>query len=520
MERAVKTAAYAGGVMRNLMNHKWLCLCFGVIFSMSAEAEKWHLKTIADLSVLMESGEVTLLELTRYFSARIEAFDQDLNSVLVVNPDAFEIAKSLDIERSRGVVRGPLHGVPILIKDNIDTHDKMPTTAGSILLKDHYPGRDAFVVHKLREAGAVILGKTNLSEWANFRSEKSSSGWSSLGGQTNNAYDLRRSPCGSSSGSAVAVAAGLAPAAIGTETSGSIVCPAQINNLVGIKPVVGSVSRTGIVPISSSQDTAGPITNTVADAVLVLNAMLGIDELDAASFEQSNFSSDAKSLGGVKIGVVTNLMGYMSEVDELTRQAAEILKAQGADVQDCELKRQGNASRMAYQVMQYEFKAGIEKYLKETDAEYKTLTDLISANEAQRTVALEHFGQDIFKLANKKGDLHEEAYLEARDQAYKLSGPEGIDATLQTCELDLLIAPTGSPAWMIDHVLGDNYIGGSAGPAASAGYPHITVPMGFVAGLPVGLSFFGAKDSMQKLIGVAMTYESVTGHRKLPEPYR
>jgi Asp-tRNA(Asn)/Glu-tRNA(Gln) amidotransferase A subunit family amidase len=506
--------------MTNQFGLTGLGLFFGVMLSMSAQANDWHIKTIGELQRAMSRGEVTAEALTKYFTARIEAYDTELNSVLVVNPKAAEIAKQLDAERAKGNLRGPLHGIPILIKDNIDTDDNMPTTAGSILLKDHFPGRDAFIVKQLRQAGAVILGKTNLSEWANFRSEKSSSGWSSVGGQTGNAYDVRRSPCGSSSGSGAAVAAGLAPAAIGTETSGSIICPSQINNLVGIKPSVGSVSRTGIVPISSSQDTAGPMTNSVADAVMVLNAIMGKDETDVSSFEQAPFDIEPIDLNGIRFGLVTNLMGYLAEVDDLTVKAVEVLKAHGAEVQDCELTRPGYASRLSYQVMQYEFKAGMASYLQQTNAKYKNLAELIEANEAQREVTLEHFGQEIFEASNKKGDLNDEAYLQAKKQSFEMSGPDGIDATLSACQADVLIAPSGSPAWMIDHVLGDHYLGGSAGPAASSGYPHITVPMGFVAGLPVGISFFSGRGSMQKLIGVAMTYEALTQHRALPVQYR
>ncbi len=478
--------------------------------------------TIQEMQARMAAGALTSEQLTAHYLLRIETIDagpDGLHSVNTINPSALDIARTLDKERASGQLRGPLHGVPILLKDNIDTADKMPNTGGSVLLKDNYPSQDAFLVSQLRKAGAVILGKTNLSEWANFRSERASSGWSSFGGQVHNPYDRTRSPCGSSSGSGVAVAANFTAGAIGTETNGSVVCPATFNGIVGIKPSLGRVSRQGIIPIAHSQDTAGPMARTVADAVLILDAMVGADSADSITRSpEGQFSGflNPDGLQGKRIGVVTNMMGYHDQVDSLFTSQLKVLEVAGATVTHCELENRRKFGKPSYEVLLYEFKQDIAAYLATTTSPYRTLADLIAGNEKQAELALPIFGQEIFTAAEGKGDLDSEAYQTALAEAKRLAGLEGIDATLANCEVDLLIAPTGAPAWKIDHVNGDNFLGSASGPAAVAGYPHITVPMGFVSGLPVGLSFFAGFNQEGLLIEAAYSYEQATRHRRPP----
>lgn len=482
--------------------------------------------TIAELQDAMESGRLSARALTELYLARIDAVDRNgptLRAMLDLNPDALAIADSLDAERRAGRVRGPLHGIPVVIKDNIDTADRMTTTAGSRALEGSIAPRDAFVVERLRAAGAVILGKTNLSEWANFRSTRSSSGWSGRGGQVRNPYALDRSPCGSSSGSAVAVAANLAAASVGTETDGSIVCPAGANGVVGIKPTVGLVSRSGIIPIAHSQDVAGPMGRTVADAATLLGAMTGEDPRDAttavrpAERDYTRFL-DADALRGARIGVVRRRMtGYHPGTDSLLEAAIADLRAAGAVVVDSlAVPHHGDYRGAEWNILLYEFKHGLNEYLADLGeaAPVRTLADVIAFNEADRERSMPYFGQEIFLLAEAKGDLTEPEYLEALETA-KLAGA-GIDSILRQHELDALVAPTGSPAWAIDLVTGDHFLGASSAPAAVAGYPNVTVPMGQVFGLPVGLSFFGGAWTEPRLIALAYAYEQATRHRAPP----
>jgi amidase len=483
--------------------------------------------SIDDLQNLMESGEMTSEEITRAHLERIEKLDGQLNSIIATNPDALTQARALDRERSEGRFRGPLHGIPILLKDNIESKDPMPTTAGSLALADNVTGRDAFVVARLREAGVVILGKTNLSEWANFRSERSSSGWSGAGGQTNNPYDVTRNPCGSSSGSGAAVAASFAAAALGTETNGSVVCPSTANGIVGFKPTVGLVSRTGIVPISHTQDTAGPMARSVADAVIMLSAMMGDDPTDPATVAATkaedwsllkNLRPDG--LEGKRIGVVRSLAGFHEEVDRLLNVAIDDLQAAGATVvDDLAYEVMDELDDPAYEVLLYEFKHDLNAYfagLPNAEAlPATTLEALIRFNERHRDREMPFFGQEIFLKSQAKGPLTEKAYVEALEMVRNTSR-EGIDELLAEHNLDALIAPTGGPAWKTDRVTGDHFLGGSSSHPARAGYPNITVPMGFVHGLPVGLSFFSTALSEPNLIEIAFAYEQSTGHRKPP----
>ena len=486
--------------------------------------------TIPQLQEWMAAGRYTSRRLVELYLERIAALDTKgptLRSVIVTNPDALTIAETLDAERRASGPRGPLHGIPVLVKDNIDTADRMPTTAGSLALEGSIAARDAFVVERLRAAGAVILGKANLSEWANFRSTKSTSGWSAVGGQVRNPYVLDRNACGSSSGSGAAVGANLAAAAVGTETDGSIVCPSAVNGIVGIKPTVGLVSRAGIIPISASQDTAGPMTRTVTDAALLLSAMTGVDPRDprtkasASRIRDYRASLDAGALKGARIGVPRErFFGYSPAADKLIDAAIDDLRRQGATIVDpANIATAGKFDDCEFDILLYEFKAGLNTYLKALGpgAKVRSLKELIAFNEREREREMPHFGQEIFAMAEKKGPLTSAGYTRAVAACKALSRTKGLDAVLAAHKLDALIAPTLSPAWPIDHVNGDHFLGASSTPAAVAGYPSITVPAGFVRGLPVGISFLGRPWSEARLIALAYAYEQATRHRRPPQ---
>ena len=486
-------------------------------------------KTIADLQSAMATGELTAQQLVTLYLERIEQLDKQgpaINAIIELNPDVLAIAAELDAERLEKGARGPLHGIPIILKDNIDTADKMHTTAGSLALADHIAAQDAFLVERLRAAGAIILGKANLSEWANFRSSRSSSGWSSRGGQTRNPYALDRTPCGSSSGSAVAVSANFCAAAIGTETDGSIVCPAHTNGVVGIKPTLGLVSRSGIIPIAHSQDTAGPMGRTVADATAVLGALVGVDARDAVTaasggktFNDYTQFLDAAGLQGARIGVARNFFGYNPAVDAIINEAIALIAAQGAEIiEDANIEGETAVGETELTVLLYEFKADLNAYLDslELDAPIRTLADIIAFNEAQAETVMPYFGQERMIAAQEKGSLQEAAYLEAQATNQRLMQAEGIDKVLQAHNLDAIVAPTGGPAWLIDWVTGDHYGGASSTPAAVAGYPHITVPAGFIHGLPVGISFFSTAYQEPTLIKLAYAFEQATQARQPP----
>ena len=482
--------------------------------------------TVAELQLLMESEQLTAREIVESYLGRIEAVDDDLRSVLEANPDALEIAEALDEERRAGTVRGPLHGIPVLLKDNIDTADKMTTTAGSLALEGSIAAEDSFVAARLRSAGAVLLGKTNLSEWANFRSERSSSGWSGRGGQCGNPYALDRSPCGSSSGSGAATSANLCAVALGTETNGSVVCPSSACSLVGIKPTVGVWGRSGIIPIAHSQDTAGPMARSLADAVAVLGALSAVDPNDPASRDRggevfTDYSQflDAAGLKGARIGVARQFFGFHERVDSLLEEALEAMKSEGAElVEEIELPRLSDVGEHSYQVLLYEFKADLNAYLAQLGpaVAVRSLADLIRFNEENRDREMPYFEQEIFEAAEEKGDLSSPEYLEALATCKRLAGPEGIDAVMDEHRLDALFAPTGGPPWKIDLVNGDHFGGGSSTAAAVSGYPNITVPGGYVHGLPVGVSFFGRAFSEPTLIRIAYAFEQATKYRVAP----
>ena len=487
--------------------------------------------TVQQLQDAMTSGRYTSRRLVELYTARINALDRqgpELHSVIELNPDALSIADSLDAERRSGRVRGPLHGIPVLIKDNIDTGDRMMTTAGSLALAGASAPQDSFVAARLRAAGAVILGKTNLSEWANFRSTKSTSGWSARGGQVKNPYSLDRNPCGSSSGTGAAIAANFAAIGVGTETDGSIVCPSGANGLVGIKPTVGLVSRTGIVPISHTQDTAGPMTRTVADAALLLGALSGVDAADkptAASRGRSSpdYSAALKpdGLKGARIGVARKrYFGYSPATDKAIDAAIAVLKAQGATIVDpADIPTAARLDDCEFEVLLYEFKADLNAYLtsRGTTVTVHSLDDVVAFNTRQEDKELPYFGQEIMLQAQKKGPLTAPAYQKARTTCRARARTLGIDAVMTRLRLDAIVAPTGGPAWTTDLVNGDHFLGASSTPAAVAGYPSITVPAGFVSGLPVGLSFIGRAWSEAKLIQYAYAFEQATHHRKPPQ---
>ena len=482
--------------------------------------------TVSELQAAMSSGKASAKEIAQEYLTRISAIDKKINSIIEINPDVGKIADERDKERKSGKIRGALHGIPILIKDNIDTADKMKTTAGSLALMDApTPKQDAFIVQKLREAGAVILGKTNLSEWANFRSSNSSSGWSGRGGQTRNPYILDRSPCGSSSGSGAAIAANLAAIAIGTETDGSILCPSSVNGIVGLKPTLGLVSRSGIIPIAHSQDTAGPMTRTVTDAAILLGAIVGADASDSITSQASKGEKDytkflkKDGLKGKKIGVMRQYFGRNERVDKLMETQIQVLKDGGAEVSDIQFPTFEKFGDAEFEVLLYEFKADLNKYLAGRGGNNKTLADLIKFNEANKDKEMPYFGQDIFTKAEEKGDLETRAYRLALLQSKVLTQDQGIDAVMDKTKLDAVVAPSNAPVWMIDLVNGDsptNYVSSSS-PAAVAGYPNITVPAGFINELPIGISFFGRAFSEPKLIEIAYAFEQATKARKTPK---
>ena len=486
--------------------------------------------TIGELQDGMGSGKLTASSIAEKYLARIEAMDKQgpaLNSVLELNPDALAIAHGLDKERKEKGPRGPLHGIPVFIKDNLDTADKMSTTAGSLALIGAKPPKDSLIVQKLRQAGAVILGKTNLSEWANIRSSHSSSGWSGRGGQTKNPYVLDRNPCGSSSGSGVAVAANFCAIAIGTETDGSIVCPASANGIVGIKPTVGLTSRSGIIPISHTQDGAGPMARTVKDAAILLGTLTGVDPEDKATAESRGKSYtdytrflDPHGLKGARIGVVRKYFGFHDAVDMLMNSAIEEMKRQGANIVDpADIATIGKFDETELLVFEYELKADLNAYLARLgpSAPVHTLKDVIDFNERNREKEMPYFGQDIFLKAEAKGALTSKEYLDALEQNHRLARKDGIDAVMDKFQLDALVAPTGGPAWITDLVDGDHFGGGSSSAAAVAGYPNINVPAGFAFGLPVGISFFGRAWSEPTLIKLAYAFEQATKFRKPPQ---
>jgi len=487
--------------------------------------------TIADLQQRMSSGSTSSRELVEQYLARIEAVDRggpQLRSIIELNPDALAMATQMDTERKAGRVRGPLHGIPVVIKDNIATGDRMKTSAGSLALAAASP-RDAFIVTRLREAGAVVLAKTNLSEWANFRSSHSSSGWSGRGGQTRNPYALDSNPSGSSSGTGVAVAANLAAVGVGTETDGSIVSPSNVNGLVGIKPTVGLVSRTGIVTIAHSQDTAGPMARSVADAAALLTVLAAPDPADSATTARARVQDDytkalePDGLQGARIGVVRNrLFGSSPAADALANAAIEVMKKRGAVIVDpANIPSLGQFDDSEFEVLLYEFKADLPRFFDwwGPAAPVHNLDELIAFNNAHAPDELRYFGQEIVAMAAAKGSLSDAAYTNALAKNHRLSRTEGIDLVMTKHHLDALVAPTGGPAWLTDLVNGDGGTASAPGPstvAAVAGYPHITVPMGFDHGLPVGISFFGRACSEATLIKLAYAYEQATRHRKPP----
>lgn len=484
--------------------------------------------TILQLQSDQQNGRYSAVKLVELYLQRIDRIDRNgpnLNSVIELNPDAEAIAATLDRERKEGKVRSPLHGIPVLIKDNIDTADKMSTTAGSLALEGSHAQQDAFIVNRLRDAGAVILGKTNLSEWANYRSTRSSSGWSGRGGQTVNPYVLDRNPCGSSSGSGVAVSANLCAAAIGTETDGSVVCPSTINGIVGLKPTLGLWSRSGIIPLAHSQDTAGPMTRSVTDAAVLLGLLNGADSRDPITLtsgerlvDYTRFL-DVNGLQGARIGVARNFFGFHEKVDALMEEAILLLVSKGAVIIDkTDITTLHEIEENESIVLQYEFKADLNHYLSSLPGSVKmrSLNDLIAFNDAHHEREMPWFGQELFLMAEQKGPLTDKAYLDALAAMKLAAGKNGIDAVMQKHELDALIAPTGGPAWTTDLVNGDHYSGGSSTPAACAGYPAITVPAGFVHGLPVGITFMGSAWSEPVLLRLAYAFEHASGHRRMP----
>jgi amidase len=483
--------------------------------------------TIADLQSGMASGKYTSRSLVEKYSARIAAMDRTgpaLRAVIEMNPDALAIADEMDAERRAGKSRGPMHGIPVLIKDNIATADRMETTAGSLMLVGSKVPRDAFIATKLRNAGAVILGKTNLSEWANFRSTHSSSGWTGRGGQTRNPYALDRSPSGSSSGSGSAAAANFCSVTIGTETDGSITAPSAAASLVGLKPTVGLVSRAGIIPISASQDTAGPMTRTVMDAAVLLTAIAGTDARDAATRDANRYATDytrnlAAGIKGMRIGVPRDkLFGYNDKTDALINAAIESLKGLGAVIVDpANIPTAGKVDDDEYEVLLYEFKEGLKNYLSEVNSPIKSLADMIAYNKAHAAEEMPYFGQEIFLKAEAKGSLKDPKYLKALARSQRMARAQGIDATMKKYKLDAFVAPTMAPPPLIDLVSGDpGFPGGATTLPAVSGYPHITVPAGYIFGVPIGVSFFAEKWSEPKLLRLAYAYEQATRHRKPP----
>jgi amidase len=480
-----------------------------------AQTEEFNEITIAELGERMRTGSLTARSIAERYLARIEAVDRrgpQLRAVIETNPDALSIADALDRERKAKGPRGPMHGIPVLIKDNIDTADRMQTTAGSLALAGAPAPRDAVLVERLRASGAVILGKTNLSEWANFRSTHSVSGWSGRGGQPRNPYALDRNPCGSSAGSGAAVSANLCAAAVGSETDGSVVCPSSINGIVGIKPTVGLVGGGGIIPISHSQDTAGPMARTVRDAAILLGALA---QGPHAQPDYTRFL-DPKGLRGARLAVARKFFGITAGVDRLMENCLAELKRQGAEIIDpADLPSHGQYGDAELEVLQYEFKSGLNAYL-EARRTGLTLEKLIDFNEKHRQQEMPYFEQELFMQSQKRGPLTDSAYREALAKCQKLSRAEGIDAVLKKHRADAIVAPTTGPAWLIDWVNGDHDTGGCSTPAAVAGFPHVTVPAGFVNGLPVGLSFFGGAWNEPGLLKLAYAFEQAVKARKPP----
>jgi len=477
----------------------------------------------------MKSGELSAHTLATAYLARIDEIDKRgprLNSVIELNPDALSIAEALDKERKDKGTRGPMHGIPVLIKDNIDTADGMQTSAGSLALVGSRPAQDSRVARKLRDAGAVILGKTNLSEWANIRSSHSTSGWSGRGGLTKNPYALNRNACGSSSGSGAATSASLCTVAIGSETDGSIVCPSSANGLVGIKPTLGLISRAGIIPIAHSQDTAGPMARTVRDAAILLGALAGSDPRDAATAEadskmQKDYTQflDPNGLRGVRIGVARKYFGFSDAVDELMNRVIAEMKSAGAVIVDpADLESHGKFDDTELLVLLYELKADLNAYLaSRPGAQLHSLADVIAFNDGNKDKEMPYFGQDLFLKAQEKGPLTDKEYVAALAANHTLSREHGIDGVMDKFHLDAVVAPTGGPAWLTDLANGDHAVGGSSNAAAVAGYPNINVPAGFVFGLPVGISFFGRAWSEPALLKIAYGFEQLVKARKAPE---
>lgn len=484
-------------------------------------------ETITSLREKLTSGKYTSEQLVKLYLDRIDSIDKNsihLNAVIEINPDAISIAKELDIELKSGKSRGPLHGIPILIKDNIDTGDKMQTTAGSLALEGNIASNDAFVIKKIRESGAVIIGKTNLSEWANFRSTSSCSGWSSKGGQTKNPYILDHNPCGSSAGSGVAVSSNLCVVAIGTETDGSVVCPASVSGIVGIKPTVGLVSRTGIIPISSTQDTAGPMARTVADAAILLGAMTGIDQADGITHESKGkgFSDytqflDSNSLSGKRIGVEKKPQGKNQYMHKLQKEAIDLLKKKGATIIEIDyLDEIGKLGESEFEIMQFEFKAGLNAYLSTSNAKVKSLKGVIDFNNANEDLAMPYFKQETLISSNEKGELTNKKYIEALNNSH-FGTKKILDKVIAANKLDAICGLTMGPACSIDMIYGDRW--GDVfltTPAAASGYPHITVPAGMIYSLPVGMSFFGPAYSEPLLIAIGYAYEQASQKRTKP----
>lgn len=486
--------------------------------------------TILHLHKRILRGKTSARKIAEQYLRRIEAIDMSgpkLNAIIEINPEALAVAELLDEEIQSGHVRGPLHGIPIVLKGNIDTADRMTTTAGSLALAGMTANQDAYLVKKLRQAGVVILGKANLSEWANFRSTHSVSGWSSLGGQTRNPYALDRNPCGSSSGSAVAVAANLCMGAVGTETDGSIICPSQANGIVGLKPTLGLVSRSGVVPIAHSQDTAGPMGRSVEDVAILLGAMIGVDPLDKITSESVGKSHQdyrkflkKDGLKGARLGVARNYFGFNSHVDRVMEGCLQTLRNCGAELVDpANLENMDSIDPTEIEVLLYEFKSDLNAYLSKLgpQARVHSLADVIAFNDANSSQVMPFFGQERMLAANQKGSLSDENYLKALSTNLRLSRAEGIDSTLKRYDLDAIIAPSGSPAWLTDYANGDSHAGGCTSPAAVAGYPHITVPAGAVFGLPVGLSFFASAYSEPILLRIAFAFEQATHYRYPPK---
>ncbi len=488
---------------------------------------KFQEQSIAQIQLGYKNGSYSCKELIQAYLDRINEIDVNgpgLHAIIQINPDALSIAEEMDKERKAGKIRGPLHGIPVLLKDNIDTHDKMPTTAGSRALMKSFPLKDSYIARKLRDAGAIIIGKANLSEWANFRGTMSTSGWSGVGGQTKNPYVLSRNPCGSSSGSAVAVAANLTMLAIGTETDGSIVCPSHTNGVVGIKPTVGLLSRSGIIPISFTQDTPGPIARSVRDAAICLGALTGVDSADSKTFaSEVKYYMDytqfltLSGLNGRRIGFYKGFSGINYKVDTLMDRAVAFMKKNGAEIIEIDSISNSSTDKYSLEVMLYEYKDGLNTYFRSLgpDAPIKSIEELIAFNKADK-IELKYFNQNYLEIAAKKGDLTSKEYLEALAKMAKGSQEDGIDKVMNALNLDAIIAPTGSPAWQTDLVNGDSYQFGSSSFAAQAGYPSITVPMGYIDSLPVGISFFGRAWSEPKLLCMAYAYEMGTKLRQIP----